>query len=224
MAVINDPNTAANIAAVGEKAGSASTALCTQPRPINTSLGAYRFAVRIGSTAAQAAASRLMEIRNSHASNLLIITRLRMMAIQTAAGTAQENSLDTYKVTAFSALDTTNTTTITPSLKRTTGMSSATSNGVDIRTLAAAAAGMTGGTMTKDAQALLTFPYLVNVAVATTQPAQWGPADVFDDNFGTYPVVLGQNEGLEVENRVLNVTSYGFTWYIDCAFTIVTAY
>lgn len=224
MATINDPNTAANILAVGEKAGTVITAAIFQPRPINTSLGAYRFAARIGSTAAQAANSRLLEIRNSHATNLCVITRLVMVAIQTAAGTAQENSLDAYRLTSFTALDTTNTTTITPSQKRTSGMSSATSNGVDVRVLNPNAAGMTGGTLTKDAQALSTFPYLVNTAVPTTPNAIWGPKDVFDDNFGTYPLTLGQNEGIDIENRVLNVTSFGFTWYFECAFTIVAAY
>lgn len=224
MGTLNDPNTAANITAVGEKPGTLTTAAIFQPRPINTSLGAYRFATRVNSTAAQTAGSRLLEIRNGHATNLCIITRLVMTAMQTAAGTAQENSINAVRLTGFTVLDTTATTTITPSQKRTAGMTSATANGTDIRVLSGAAGGMTGGTMVGDAFALSSLPYLVNTAVPTTANAIWGPKDVFDDNFGTYPLVLGQNEGIDVENRVLNVTSYGFTWYFECAFTIVTAY
>lgn len=50
------------------------------------------------------------------------------------------------------------------------------------------------------------------------------PTDIFDDVNGTHPLVLAQNEGLVIENRVLNVTSYGVTWYIDLAWCETTAY
>lgn len=175
---------------------------------------------RIASTAAQAANSRIFEVRNTHATNLLIPTRLVLRAIQTAAGTAQENSLDVFKCTAFSALDTVSTATPVASTKRTT-MSAHAGNGADIRTLVAAAAGMTGGNMTKDAIAFASLAYNVATAINTTTVFQ---IDCFDDNFGTYPFTFVQNEGFEIENRVLNVTSYGITWYIDFSFAIVAAY
>lgn len=116
-------------------------------------LGHYRTSLRIASTAAQAANSRIFEIRNTHATNLIIPTRLTLRALQTAAGTAQENSLDCYKVTGFTAVDTTNTVTPVSSVKRGATMA-AYPGGAAVRhlTLTGAAAGMTGGTLTKDTQ------------------------------------------------------------------------
>lgn len=186
-------------------------------------LGHYRTSVRINSTAAQAANSRIFEIRNTHATNLIIPTRMRLRALQTAAGTAQENSLDVYKVTGFTVVDTTNTVTPVSSVKRGATMA-AYPGGAAVRhlTLAGAAAGMTGGTLTKDTQFFFTLPY--NVAAAINTTTQWDSGEIFDDNNGTHPFVFVQNEGLIVENRVLNVTSYGITWYIDFSWAEVTAF
>lgn len=205
---------------VGAESGSAGH---VQVKPIaHGSLGHYRTSVRINSTAAQAANSRVFEIRNTHATNLIVLTRLVLRALQTAAGTAQENSLDCYRVTGFTAVDTTNTVTPVSSVKR-TGMA-AYPGGAAVRhlTLAGAAAGMTGGTLTKDTQFFATLPYNVSTGISTT--TMWGPIDCVDDVNGTHPFVFAQNEGFIVENRVLNVTSYGITWYIDCAWAEVTAY
>lgn len=189
-------------------------------------LGHYRTSVRISSTAAQAANSRIFEIRNTHATNLIVATRLSLRAIQAAAGTAQENSLDVYKCTGFTVVDTVNTVTPVSSTKR--ANMAAYPGGAAIRhlTLAGAAAGMTGGTLTKDTQFFATLPYLVTAGVssATFTPPQWGPYDCLDDVNGTHPFVFVQNEGLIIENRVLNVTSYGIIWYIDFSWAEVTAY
>jgi hypothetical protein len=208
------------LAGVGAESGSA-LHIVQKPIP-HGSLGHYRTSVRIASTAAQAANSRIFEIRNTHATNLIIPTRLTLRALQTAAGTAQENSLDVYKVTTFTAVDTTNTVTPVSSVKRTS--MAAYPGGAAIRhlTLTGAAAGMTGGTLTKDTQFIATLPYNVAAAISTT--FMWGPIDVLDDVNGTHPLTFIQNEGLIVENRVLNVTSYGITWYIDFSWAEVTAF
>lgn len=209
---------------VQEVGGTAFRAAHTHVKPLEYgALGHYRTSVRINSTAAQAANSRVFEIRNTHASNLIIPTRLWLRAIQTAAGTAQENSLDVYKVTGFTAVDTTNTVTPVSSVKRGATMA-AYPGGAAVRhlTLTGAAAGMTGGTLTKDTQFFATLPY--NVAAAINTTTQWGPLDVFDDVNGTHPFVLVQNEGIIIENRVLNVTSYGITWYIDFSWAEVVSY
>ena len=185
-------------------------------------LGHYRTSVRIASTAAQAANSRIFEIRNTHATNLIIPTRLTIRVLQTAAGTAQENSLDVYKVTGFTAVDTTNTVTPVSSVKRTS--MAAYPGGAAVRhlTLAGAAAGMTGGTLVKDTQFFATLPLNVAAAIATT--SMWGPLDCLDDVNGTHPFCFVQNEGLIIENRVLNVTSYGCTFYVDFSWCEATAY
>lgn len=186
-------------------------------------LGHYRTAVRISSTAASAANARILTLRNTHATNLIIPTRLSLKALQTAAGTAQENSLDCYKLTGFTVDPTTNTVTPVSSVKRGATMA-AYPGGASIRhlTLTGAAAGMTGGTLTKDTQAFASLPY--NVAAAINTTTVWGPLDALDDVNGTHPFVLAQNEGILVENRVLNVTSYGITWYLDLSWAEVAAY
>jgi hypothetical protein len=212
-----------NSGVIQEVAGTAFRAANTNIKPIEYgALGHYRTTVRINSTAAQAANSRIFEIRNTHASNLIIPTRMSIRALQTAAGTAQENSLDLFKVTGFTAVDTTNTVTPVSSVKRGATMA-AYPGGAAVRhlTLAGAAAGMTGGTLTKDTQAFATLPYNVAAAISTT--SIW-MLDCLDDVNGTHPFVFVQNEGLIVENRVLNVTSYGITWYIDFSWCEAAAY
>lgn len=209
---------------VQEVGGTAFRAAHVHIKPLEYgALGHYRTSVRINSTAAQAANSRIFEIRNTHATNLIIPTRLTLRALQTVAGTAQENSLDVYKVTGFTAVDTTNTVTPVSSVKRGATMA-AYPGGAAVRhlTLAGAAAGMTGGTLTKDTQFFATLPY--NVAAAINTTTLWGPLDALDDVNGTHPFVFVQNEGLIIENRVLNVTSYGMTWYIDFSWAEITAF
>ncbi len=209
---------------IAEVGGTGFRAAHTHVKPLEYgALGHYRTSVRINSTAAQAANSGIFEIRNTHATNLIIPTRLTLRALQTAAGTAQENSLDVYKCTSFTVSSTTNTMTPVSSVKR-GGTMAAFPGTAAVRhlTLAGAAAGMTGGTRTKDTQSFSTLPYNVAAAISTT--FMWGPIDCLDDVNGTHPFVLVQNEGLWIENRVLNVTSYGITWYIDLSWAEVTAY
>lgn len=208
---------------VADVGGTTFRAMNTQIKPIEYgTLGHYRTSVRINSTTAQAANSRVFELRNSHATNLIILTGLKMRAIQTAAGTAQENSLDAYRCTSFSVVDTTNTVTPVSSVKRTS--MAAYPGGAQVRhlTLTGAAAGMTGGTLTKDTQFFATLPY--NVATAINTTTIWGPVECVENYVGDHPFVFVQNEGFIIENRVLNVTSYGITWYIDCSWAEVTAF
>lgn len=168
-----------------------------------------RLAVRVPSTAAQAANSRIFEIRNTGA-NLIVLKSLILKVLQIAAGTAQENSLDVYKVTGFSAVDTTNTVTPVPSLSKTL---STFANNAAVRALSGAVAGMTGGTLTKDSGPIASLPYNVSASInVTTMPM----LEVFADlGGGGEPLILAQNEGLVVESRVLNVTSFGVAWFID---------
>lgn len=185
-------------------------------------LGHYRITYRAVLAAAQAANGRLFEARNNHASNLVIPTRLIIRVLQIAAGTAQENSVDVYKCTAFTAVDTTNTTTPVASRKRSS--MAAAPGSLDLRgvTLAGAAAGMTGGTLTKDTSAFASLPFNVAAAINTNGP--WGPLDVLDDVNGTHPWVFVQNEGFIIENRVLNVTSYGCAIFVDFSWAETTLF
>lgn len=220
-------NIIGNGSVIAEVGGTTFRGLHTHGKPLEYgALGHYRLSLRIVLTAAQTANSRLFEIRNSHASNLIIPTRLTLRVMQIAAGTVQENSIDVYKATGFSVVDTTNTVTPTSSVKRTTEMAAFPGTSAQIRhlTLAGNAAGMTGGTVTLDANALATFPFLVNAAAPTIPKAEWGPYDVLDDVNGTHPLTLKNNEGLVVVNRVLNVTSYGMALYLDFSWADVAAF
>jgi hypothetical protein len=171
--------------------------------------------------AAQAANTRVFSLRNS-GTNFVIPTRLIIRAIQTAAGTAQENSIDVFRVTGYTVIDSASTVSLTPSVKRTATMAAGVSVAAQVRgvTNTGVAAGMTGGTLTKDGSSIGQLPLLISAAAAPTIYT----LDVFDDVNGTHPFVFAQNEGLIIENRVLNVTSYGFSLYIDCSWAEVTAY
>lgn len=223
MATINDPNVAANIAAVGEVA---SSPLHVIAKPIPGD-GHYRVNHRCVLVNTQAANSRLFEIRQPTAGKLLIVTRLTMRWLNSAAHTAIiEDSLDCFKVTGFTAVDTTNTVTPVASLKR-TSMSAdiALIRGV---TIAGAAAGMTGGTLVKDASSFAQLPRIFNQAVMATSETAPRLSDVLDalddPSDGAHPFVFAQNEGFIVENRVVLGAAAGSSVYIDCSYAIADAY
>jgi hypothetical protein len=223
MAVINDPNTAANIALVAPLStlNANNYALSTFNRPIpHGNLGHYRCVARFTLAATQAAASRVWEIRNTNASNLLVITRLVIRTVQSAAGTAQSNGLDIFRNTSFSAVDTTNTVTPTVIPKRSGFAAAPGAAAVRHVTVAGAAAGMTGGTRTPDASPFSAIP----IVITATAAAAVNTFDIMDDVNSTHPFVFVQNEGIEIQNRVLNVTSYGVDVYVDCTWAEVTAY
>ena len=210
-----------NAGTVADVGGTTFRAMNTQIKPIEYgNNGHYKATLRISSTAAQTANSRILELRNPTAGLFIIPTRLTIRVLQTAAGTAQENSLDVYKATSFTVVSSTNAVTGTPTTKRTS--MSAVQGQLRYLTLTGVAAGMTGSTATKDSTPIGTVPYNVAAAINTNGPI--ASADIFDDVNGTHPLVLAQNEGLVIENRVLNVTSYGVTWFIDIAWAEVNAY
>lgn len=188
--------------------------------------GHYRVNHRCVLVNAQAANSRLFEIRQPTAGKLLILTRLTIRWLNSAAHTAIiEDSLDCFKVTNFTAVDTTNTVTPVSSLKR-TSMSAdvALIRGV---TIAGAAAGMTGGALTKDSSSFAQLPRIFNLAVMATTDTAPRISDflaAYDDDFGAHPFVFGQNEGFIVENRVVLGAAAGSSVYIDCGYAIADAY
>ena len=223
MATVADPTVGTNVARVGEVATGATGALHVVQKPIPSSVGHYRVNHRCILLASQAANSRLFEVRNTSATNLLIPTRLIIRwQYSTAHTVAIEDSLDVFKCTGFTAVDTTNTVTPVPSLKRTSmGATTAAIRGV---TVAGAAAGMTGGTLTKDSSSVGQLPQWMLAAVPTASLVPFTQLDVFDDVNGTSPFIFVQNEGLIIENRVLLGAAAGSTVYIDFSYAEVTAY
>lgn len=188
-------------------------------------LGHYRTNHRCALVATQAANSRLFELRNTHASNLIIPTRLVIKWLQTGAHTAAiEDSLDVFKVTGFSAVDTTNTVTPTASAKRATMAAAPGAAAIRGVTVAGAAAGMTGGTLTKDGASIGQLPQWLLAAAPTAGSVLVNLVDNFDDVNGTHPFVFAQNEGFIIENRVLLGAAAGSSVYIDCSWAEVTAF
>ena len=225
MAVI-EGSTSGALMGVGEMAGSPAH---HNNRPIpSASFGHYRTSHRTVMVASQAANSRFFEIRNIHASNLIVVTNIRVEWIQTAAHTAAIlSSLDLYRVTSFSAVDTTNTATPAFSKLRTSFGTPVEGTDFAIRGLTAAgnSAGMTGGTLTKDTNPLRQWGQWLLAAVPTGGPtpavvAEWTPWV----ETGESPLTLAQNEGLIIENRVALGAAAGSAVSIDMAFAITSAY
>ena len=215
-----------DVVEAGVRAYNSGAPLHTQVKPLPYgSLGHYRTTHRCALIAAQAANSRLFELQNSHASNLIVITRLQIKWMQTAPHTAAiEDSLDVFKVTSFSAVDTTNTVTPTVSRKRTSMATAPGAANVRGVTVAGAAAGMTGGTLTKDGAPWAQFPKWLLLAQPTAGPVDPSVMDTMSDDYGSHPWVFAQNEGFEIENRVLLGAAAGSSVYIECGWAEVALY
>ncbi len=214
-----------NLVEIGEKATSSTGALHTVQKPIPASVGHYRTSVILTMATTQAANSRLFELRNT-STNLLIPTRIRVGALTTGTVTAAYVfQLALFRCTSFTVTDTTNTVTPTTTVKRTTGMTAYPGNAnVRYVTVAGAAAGMTGGTLTKDANPIGQYVMWTH----TGAPAVVTPmttAELLDDVNGTHPIVLAQNEGIEIENFVVGSgTANVITVLIDVSWTETTLY
>src|SRR5712691_5625734 len=211
---------------VAEVGGAVFRGLHVHAKPLEYgALGHYRTSVRFAIIAAQAANSRLFELRNS-ATNLIIPTRLLIKWFQTAAHTAAiEDSLDVFKLTGFTVNSTTATVTPTLSVKRGATMAAA-PGGAAVRhvTVAGAAAGMTGFTATKDANAIGQTPLWLTLAFADPAQRNMVVTDNFDDVNGTHPFVFAQNEGYEIENRVLLGAAAGSSVYVDASHAEIAAF
>ncbi len=210
------------IVGAGEEA---SKAMHVVQRPIPATVGHYRTSVILTMATTQAANSRLFEIRNT-STNLIIPTRIRVGALTTGTvTTAYVFQLALFRCTTFTAVDTTNTVTPTSSVKRTTGMTAYPGNAhVRYVTVAGAAAGMTGGTLTKDANPIGQYVAWTHTAApgATTPMTT---AELLDDVNGTHPLVFAQNEGFEIENFVVGSgTANVVTVLIDVSWTETTAF
>lgn len=224
MAVL-EGGTSAALAGIGVESQSA-LHVTQKPVPVGA-LGHYRTSHRCALVNTQAANSRLFELRNAHASNLIVILHIRIQWVQTAAHTAAiEDSIDAYRLTSFSVTSTTNTVTPVASKLRTSyGTIDTAATLIRGVTVAGAAAGMTGATLTKDTAPLFQLPMWLLAAVPTAGPTvhteyHYSP-DVGD---GEAPLVLAQNEGLLIENRVLLGAAAGSSVYIDVEWAEVTAY
>lgn len=221
MAVI-EGGVSALLMGVGEETAKAGHSTI-KPIPYGA-LGHYRVGIRINLVAAQAANSRLFTFRNTHVSNLMILTRLNIRWLQTAAHTAAiEDSIDCFKLQTVTVDDTVNTVTPAVSRKRTSMAPIPGSASIRHVTVAGASAGMTGGTMTKDGSPFAQLPKWLLAALPTTD-VPFSFLDALDDVNGTHPFAFAQSEGFEIENRVLLGAAAGSAIYLDVTWAEVTAY
>lgn len=221
MAVIEGGVSGA-LAGVGAESGSPQHVV-TKPDSVGA-LGHYTTTHRTAMINGQAANSRIFSLQNAHATNLIVIHEVRIVIQQTAAMTAAiETSLDVYKLTGFSVVDTTNTVTPVATKMRTSfGTAGAVLRGL---TIAGAAAGMTGGTSTKDTAPILQQPTWLLLAVPTGGPTvrndyTWSP----EVSSGQSPLILVQNEGLLIENRTALGAAAGASVHLRCVWSELTAY
>lgn len=189
------------------------------------SRGHYSVSARLAIVASQAAGSTLFELRNPDSRILVVPTRVNVRWIQTASHTAAiEDSVDLYKVTGFTALDAVNTVTPTFSVLRGTMAAPANAVAQVLQvTAAGAAAGMTGGTMTKDNTPLSQLPKWLYA----TQPTSGGvldEADLMSGGEDEHPLILAQNEGIVLQNRVLLGAAAGSSVYIDVSWAEIETY
>lgn len=213
---------------IPEVGGTTFRALHTHVKPLEYgALGHYRSTVRFLTATSQTSNANLWTVRNS-STNFIVPTRLRLTWTQTGAvTTAARYDLEMRRATSFTVVDTTNTVTPTVSPKRTTGMAAAPGN-AQIRhvTVAGAAAGMTGGTMTADGGAAWLGEVWCIAAVSTTaQNFAMGNWDLLDDVNGTHPFTLAQNEGLIIRPPTAGSgTAFVTSIVIDFSWAEVTAF
>lgn len=163
-------------------------------------LGHYRVAAAVALVSSQAAASRLFELRNSGA-NLIIPTLVEVELL--AYGDVSPEQMCWFSMfgcTNFSAVDTANVSTPSAMVLRPTGMSAA-PGGAQIRMCSGHAAGMTGGTLTKDAGAHSQLVAWLSSAAAE-RPAR-GKRFVDPADLSVHPPVYGTSQGFVIDNTVL---------------------
>jgi len=221
MAVV-EGGTSGALVGVGAESQSAMH-VTARPDPAGT-LGHYRTSHRASIIAVQKANSRLFELQNAHATNIIILHAIRMEWIQTANHTAAIlDSIDIFRCTSFSAVDTTQTVTPVISKLRTSFATA----GANVRgiTVAGHVDGMTGGSLVKDANPLRQLGQWLLAAVPTGSVVV-PMVDVFSPDVasGESPLILAQNEGIIVENRVLLGAAGGSAFSIDVEWSEVTAY
>lgn len=204
MAVI-EGGVSAVLAGVGSEAAKP---LHVTPKPLPIGSGGhYRCATRTRLVATQAANSRLFEMRNPSATLLMVLLKLHIQWFTLATDTHTatiEDSLDVFKATGFSVVDGTGSP-VTPTTTKARTSDPASTAEVRANALAGLAAGITGGTITLEAN-----PYtqlgkaLLAAPVATAVPPPKDELILIPElGDGQHPMVFAQNEGVVVTNRVL---------------------
>lgn len=228
MAVINDPNTAANIAAVGNKEYSPLHAL-SGPFPVGSG-GAFRLSMQSGTMAVSLVAnSELFQFRYvTGASRVCLVYGISISAgPNVAASSAVLMGFRATVARAWTAAGSggTRATLTGNNQKLRTSQTTSEVSDAGISTTG----GLTAGTKTLDAQDIGSVAFGIGTGAITTQVGlQWVPkTNLLGDFAGglAYPLILANQEGFVV--RTANaVFPAGATWTfaVDVAWSEVDTF
>lgn len=183
-------------------------------RPVaHGSLGHYRISQTSGTIAAAlaagtASAGHLFAFRWTHATNVAVITKIKLRfqpLTAFTAGSLTDFGFDAFRATNYSASHS-GGTAITPASVTKMRSTMGNSDTTDIRIASTGA--LTNGTNTLDAFAFCSSvgdQQRVNPAAATEEQLVHSPDMDFkvDIAHGEHPLVLGQNEGFVIRNRAV---------------------
>lgn len=182
-------------------------------------LGWYSVGAKSGAATGVAANGSLFSLRNL-ASNPLMIRRVGVgFILTTAFTTAQIIELGLIFARSFSASDTGGTAIALTGSNTKARTSLATPTSLDCRIATTGA--LTAGTKTKDANQLA-----VQSAWGTGIGAGITPAlnNLWSHDAGDYPLILAQNEGINIDNLTLMGAGGVGTLYVNIEFAEVTSY
>lgn len=208
---------------VAEVDGTTFRAIRTSIRPLDYgALGSYRLGTTVGLVATQAANGTLFSFRWGDATRLCVINYLRLQVQQTAAATATISpSFEVLQARSFTVSDSAGTAlTLTGnSFKKRTSMGTTLVS--DIRK-SAAAAGLTVGTRTLDAEPIM---QLLTQQTITTPSAVSYILELNLTNGGDHPLIFAQNEGFIVRGPTVVFGAAGTANInVDVAWTELASY
>jgi hypothetical protein len=208
---------------VTEVDGTTFRALRTTIRPTDYgAFGNYRLSTTVALVVTQAVNGTLFSFRWGDATRLCVIQDIRLQCLQTAAATATiMPSFEIIQARSWTVSDSVGTAvTLTGnSFKKRTSMG--TTLVTDIRK-SAVAAGLTAGTRTLDADAILQMPTQQTI---TTPNATLYAADLDFDSGVAHPLVFAQNEGFIVRGPTVVFGAAGTAnLVVDVAWAEVSAY
>lgn len=176
-------------------------------------------AVATGAVTTLAAGAAIFSLRNVSA-NLLVVRRVGVGFVCTTAFTAaQAMGFSLFVARAFTASDASGTQVLFTGSNTKVRTSLGTPTSLDCRVSAAAA--LTAGTKVLDTNAAgMTGFYVAGVGTALA-PA---PNNLFSHDTGDHPIVLAQNEGINVTNAIVMGAAGVGTAYVSIEFAEVAAY
>jgi hypothetical protein len=187
---------------VAEVDGTTFRAQRVVPKPFEYgAFGHYRLATTVALVVSQAANGTLFSFRWGDATRLCVLQKLRLELLQTAAATATiMPSFQVFIARGFTASDSVGTAiTLTGNnMKKRTNMG--TTLVTDIRK-AAVAAGLTAGTRTLDAEAIMEMP--TNQTITTPNAFTYSKELDTGASDGNHPYVFAQNEGFIVRGPTI---------------------